>query len=76
MVQEDTGNTMRFEVESRLDDLFGESEGAGDEGSSTDNDPIQDTFLETEDVEPEEIDVFEEAEDPTGSVQPVEKQFT
>ena len=33
MVQEKTGDTMKFEVESRLDDLFGETEG----GTETEN---------------------------------------
>lgn len=64
MVQEKTGNTMRFEVESRLDDLFGESEDIdtndtfGKNENSVFNEPVTNNFSE-----PEAIDFFEEGDD-------------
>lgn len=67
LVQKKTGDTMRFEVESRLDDLFGETD-------STDNTDNNDSIgnkeisafngsVNTKFSEPEAIDFYEEGDE-------------
>ena len=55
LVQKNSGDTMKFEVESRLDDLFGETKNAGDNESITINASSNDNHLK-----PEVLDVHDE----------------
>jgi len=73
-VQENTGDKMKFEVASRLDDLFGETESSGADEESVPDDPTSEPESSDADEELVFDDLFDKPENTGANEESVSKE--